>query len=102
MERFERRTKLKGDMKMVEEKEEENTGPSLGALFALFSIVMIMVVGFAVFQMIMGPYATADNLRDVVNSRDVTDDYRQGWLDCVEYWLDMTVGPQNATAAVIE
>ena len=89
-------------MKMVEEKKEDE-GPSLGTLIAVGVIVMTVVIGFTIYQMIAGPYATADTLRDEINGQvNVSSDYRQGWLDCVDYWLDMTVGPQNATVAIVE
>ena len=86
---------------MVEEtKEDEEVveGPSLGTMLFVGAVVMTVIVGFAVYQMVVGPYATADNLRDHVDRINCSDDYRQGWLDCVDYWLDMTVGPQNCTS----
>lgn len=90
---------------MVEEKkeEEENTGPSVGALFTLFSVVMIVVVGFAIYQMVMDPYDTADDLRDILDSKEnISDDYYIGWSDCIDCYLKMKTEPTNCSSGVVD
>ena len=87
---------------MVEEKKEEvEAGPSLSTLLFVAGVCVTILVGFAVYNMVTGPYAVADDLRDHVDRINCSDDYRQGWLDCVDYWLEQTVGPANCTTAMV-
>ena len=71
---------------------------------ALPVIIGIIVLGFIAFVMIgsfLEPHWTADKLRDQLNNvGDVSEDYKQGWLDCVNYYLDMKTGPTNVTALI--
>ena len=87
---------------MEEEEKEEDEGPSLGALFTAFSIVMIVTVGFVIYQVMSEPYRTADELRDVVNNQmnNISDEYKEGWLDCVDYYLKMKTEATNVTSDI--
>ena len=90
-----------GDMKMEEEKEEDNN-PGGSVLFFAITITIIVVVGFSLYNYISEPYRTADELRDVVNNHmnNISDEYRQGWLDCVDYYLNMKTEPTNVTTNI--
>jgi len=81
-----------------EEEKKEEDGPSLSTLFAVTTVVIILVVGFMVYNIVTGPFRMADELREHINDVNCSDDYRQGWLDCVDYWLDLVTSPQNATS----
>ena len=40
----------------------------------------------------------ADDLRERLDDNiNASDDYKQGWLDCVDYYLHLAVGPANMT-----
>jgi hypothetical protein len=44
------------------------------------------------------PYRTNDKLKERLDVLDdVSDDYRQGWLDCAEYYLWLKTAPTNVT-----
>jgi len=83
---------------MDKDNDEVEAGPTIGTMFFIGAIFVITIVGFSIYQMISGPYTVADNLREHINHVNCSDDYRQGWLDCVNYWLDMNVGCQNCTS----
>ena len=83
---------------MNEEKKEE--GFNLGKVLAVAAALMIILVGAAIYMDAQGKYWMADNLRDHLDEKgNVSDDYRQGWLDCVDYYLHLAIGPTNATGS---
>ena len=61
-------------------------------------VVLIVVVGMGVYNYISAPFYMADSLRDRLDVLgNVSSDYRQGWLDCVDYYFKLAVGPTNST-----
>ena len=83
---------------MNEEKKEEPNGIGLGIVLM---VVVSLVVGIGLYAYFSEPYTTADKLRDQLNNvGDVSEDYKQGWLDCVNYYLHMKTAPTNVTALI--
>lgn len=82
-----------------EKKEDEPESSSIAWMGFVIAVSIILVVGFALYQTISEPYRTADKLRDVVNNQmnNISDDYREGWLDCVDYYLKMKTEMTNMT-----
>ena len=79
-------------------KKEEPNGIGLGIVLM---VVIVFVVGIGLYAYISEPYTTADRLRDQLdNVGDVSEDYKQGWLDCVNYYLHMKTAPTNVTALI--
>ena len=81
---------------MNEEKEDE--GINLGTLITIGVIVMTLVVGLGIYTYVTEPYRTADRLRDTIADKNVSDDYRQGWLDCVDEYIDIMTEATNCTS----
>jgi len=83
---------------MNEEKKEEGTG--MGKLMAVVAALMIILVGAAIFMDAQGKYWMADDLRERLDERSgLSDDYKQGWLDCVDYYLHLAIGATNMTGS---
>lgn len=81
-----------------EDKKEEIEPFYLGVIITVMVVISIVVVGLVVYNVVSAPYSMADELRDRVDMRDnVTVEYRQGWLDCVDYYLWLSTGPSNMT-----
>ena len=81
--------------------EEEIEEPSPGIVGLCFAIAVIVLVGACFIYGLLGPYRMADELREKLDSYgNVSDDYRQGWLDCIATYLKISIGPQNATENV--
>ena len=85
---------------MKEEKEEKN---SIGLMFALVGIIFIIVIGMVIY-IITEPFRVADELRNRLKEIEFNHsvDYKQGWLDCVRYYINKIYGPQNATAMLLK
>jgi len=82
---------------MTEDNKEDEEGISLGTLIFVGVVVMTVVVGLGIYTYVTAPYHTADTLRDYIDGRDVSDDYRQGWLDCVDKYIDIMTEATNCT-----
>jgi hypothetical protein len=83
----------------MEEKEEEGNG--LGHMITVALILVCIVIGLVVYNVASGPYRTADQLRERLDDKvNVSEEYRQGWLDCVKYYLEVAIGPNNMTAII--
>lgn len=88
---------------MDEDKKDEDEGLGLGRLGLVFGVIFLVITGLVVHNIITGPYRTADQLRERLDDKvNVSDDYRQGWLDCVKYWLHLTIGPHNMTSTLVK
>ena len=84
----------------MDEKKEVEEGRGLGTLFIVATIVVVLVVGFGIYNYISEPFHTADSLKDRINDLgNVTSDYRQGWLDCADYYLWLKTAPTNVTSS---
>lgn len=84
---------------MDEDKKEEDNGLGIGTLLTIGIVVTTLIVGMGIYVHISEPFYTADKLRDKINSMNVTDEYRQGWLDCVDEYMDIMTEPTNCTTA---
>jgi len=82
----------------MEDKKEDEEGISLGTLITIGFVVMTVVVGLGIYTYITAPFHTADRLRDTINDMDVSDQYRQGWLDCVDEYIDIMTEATNCTS----
>ena len=49
----------------MDEKKESEEGRSLGTLFIVATVVIVLVVGFGIFNYISEPFNTADKLKDL-------------------------------------
>jgi hypothetical protein len=87
---------------MVEEKiVETEEGPGACILFIVPTLIIILIVGLGVYQYISAPFHMADKLRDRLDMLgNVTSEYHQGWLDCVDYYLWLETAPTNTTAPI--
>ena len=84
---------------MEEEKKEEPEETSLAWMFTLIAVTIMLIVGSSLYQYISEPYRTADELRDILDSKEgVSDDYCNGWNDCVDYYFKMKTEPTNMTS----
>ena len=83
---------------MNEEKKEE--GFNLGKVMAVVTALVLIIVGLSVYMAVAGPYWMAEDLRERLEEKGpVSDDYGQGWLDCVDYYLHLAIGPTNMTGS---
>ena len=80
------------------DKDKEDEGISLGTLITISVVVMTLVVGLSIYTYVTAPYHTADRLRDTIADKNVSDDYRQGWLDCVDEYIDIMTEATNCTS----
>ena len=80
------------------DEEKENEGIDLGTLITIGIIFMILIVGLGIYTYVNAPYHTADRLRDTIADKNVSDDYRQGWLDCVDEYIDIMTEATNCTS----
>jgi hypothetical protein len=92
---------------MAEEKQEEKKdeanekNSTLGILITIGVFVSILIMSFGLYEYIMHPYQVMDELKRELNSRDnISDDYRQGWLDCIAYYYHRYVEATNMTANI--
>lgn len=85
---------------MVEEEKEEDRGLSEVGFAGI--VVMILVIG-TVGYMLINPILQTDDeikfLEGKINDLNGTGEYKQGWLDCIEYLRDYRYGPRNTTSA---
>ena len=66
----------------------------------LLVVVILLVVLFAGIAYLKGPYDDADRMRERLNDIPIPDEsYRQGWLDCVDYYIWLKTMPTNMTSA---
>jgi len=85
-----------------EKKEQEDDGIGVGGLLTIMIIIGIVTVGFVVYNAMQEPYRIADELEDRLNDMDdVSDEYKQGWKDCISNYLDITTSPTNSTSDLI-
>lgn len=83
---------------MNKEKKEEGSG--LGKIITMSVVLVLLLVGLSVYTVATGPYRMADDLRERLDENsNASDDYKQGWLDCVEHYLHLAIGPTNMTAS---
>ena len=82
-------------------EEEKKNG--IGVYISIGLVLAILIVGFGVYRVVSEPYRVADELRDRLKDIEDTksEDYKQGWSDCVKYYINEIYGPQNATAMFI-
>ena len=86
-------------MSDTEKKEEKESGISLGTLITIGAVLMI-VVGMGIYQYMSAPYRVADELREHLDNKgNVSDEYKQGWLDCVAYYLKKQTEATNMTSS---
>lgn len=68
------------------------------SLYPLLPFIFIFfVVSYIIYEFAMGPIRTVDALKAEINRKVVSPDYRRGWLDCVSFLYNLTVGPSNMT-----
>lgn len=83
---------------MTDEDKKVDESSPIGTIITVGIIISIFIVGLVVYNVVSAPYHMADELRDRVDMQNnVTVDYRQGWLDCVDYYLWLSTGPSNMT-----
>jgi len=84
---------------MVEEESKQDDGRGIGTLFIIGTVVIIIIVGLSIFNALAHPFSMGDSLKERLNALgNVSDDYRQGWLDCINYYLKLETGPTNSTS----
>jgi len=84
-----------------DKKEDEADGIGLGRLITVGLVVVIIVVAMGIHATMTAPYHMADDLRERIDAKgNVSDDYRQGWLDCVDYFLKLSTEPTNMTGGM--
>ena len=88
---------------MVEEKKADNHLP---LLLSIAVIMVIVMMGFASvhFAINIHDHQTVDKLRDEIQNRNVSSEYRQGWNDCIErfeYWWNKAENVTNSVAKLM-
>ena len=86
---------------MVEVEYDEN-GKGIGTVVLAATIIIVVVLAIGFYNAMAEPYHVADMLKDRLDDYgNVSDDYRQGYLDCVSNYLKIKTGPSNITTAIV-
>lgn len=91
--------------KETEKKEEPNGGKGISVLLTIGAVVMVVMVGIAVFSgsLAIMHNEAMDHACDTINSMDdVSDDYRQGWNDCLDSIDDYYSKAHNTTSTIAD
>lgn len=83
---------------MVEEKKDKSAGWMV--VLAIFLITLTLCVG--IYAYLSEPYRVSGLLKEhLVSLGDtVSDEYQQGWLDCISYYMNEIYGPTNMTSCL--
>ncbi len=87
---------------MNKEKEETEKGISLSALLTLGFIIVVVVVGGLILSMSINfmHNESMDHAHNTIDDmQNVSEDYRQGWNDCLADIHDHYSKAQNVTSA---
>jgi len=87
---------------MSEENEEGKH--DLGWMISIGLVIIIVIIGVSIYNVMSEPYRVADELRGRLKDIEVgkSEDYKQGWNDCVKYYINEIYGPKNATAMLLK
>ena len=80
--------------------KEDDGKLDIGIFLTILAITSIFIVGTGIYAYISEPYRIADVLRDKIDGMDdVSEDYRSGWLDCIEQFLYEKTKAVNMTSS---
>ena len=85
---------------MVEDKKDRSDV----WMVRLAVLLIFLTVCVGLYAYLSEPFRVADRLHDRLDALmvgGVSDEYRQGWLDCVSYYLNQIYGPSNMTSSKI-
>lgn len=85
-----------------EKKEKPNGGKGISTLLTIGVVVMVIAVGIALFSTTLGMMhdEAMDHAHDTIDSmQNVSDDYRQGWNDCLDDIDDYYSKAHNTTSS---
>jgi len=87
---------------MIEKEEDKG---KIGMIIMILAILMIVaLIGphfYFAYNKHLQDEREIDYLREVIYERNVTKEYRQGWLDCVNELHDFRTKDTNVTSACI-
>ncbi len=84
--------------------DEKKGKKGIAKLMIVLLTVVVIIIVLYVYTAIVEPYRVADQLRNRLKDIEsgYSEDYRQGWLDCVSYYINEIYGPKNATVMFIK
>ena len=84
---------------MNEKKKDDGEEISIYVIsFAVIITICIIVLGASMYISMVQPYHITDMLKDHIEDLDVSDDYRQGWMDCADFYLHEMTKATNCTS----
>ena len=86
---------------MEEKQEKSNVGMTIIILAVLMTVALIGPHFYFAYNEHLQDEREIDYLREVIYERNVTKEYRQGWLDCVNELHDFRTKDTNVTSACI-
>ena len=71
------------------------------AIFILMIVLFASPILFVVVYNFQDTVNEIDELRDVIEDMNVSSDYKQGWIDCINYLKHIRMRATNCTVANI-